>query len=544
MPSDAAQKNNYPAWLEQAIFYQLYPQSFYDSNADGIGDLQGIIQKLDYLAGLGFNAIWINPCFESPFQDAGYDVSNYYNVAPRYGTNEDMKQLFTEASKRGMHILLDLVPGHTSIEHPWFKASCQHERNTYSDWFIWTDSVWDWDLPGYRAVTAFGERNGSYITNFFYFQPALNYGFANPDPARPWQQPGDAPGPRQVREELRNIMRFWLDMGASGFRVDMAGSLVKGDHDQREIKRLWQEMRAWLDEKYPEAVLISEWSNPTVAIEAGFHMDFLLPFGTPGWGALLRKPQTQGPNRDRYGASFFDRSGRGNIREFLDNYLQHYLPTRGKGLIGFPTGNHDVNTRLSVGRDSSDLKLIYLMLFTMPGVPFVYYGDEIGMRTVEGLPSKEGGYDRTGIRTPMQWDRTANAGFSTAPANRLYLPVDPRPDRPTVAQQEADPDSLLNTVRQLAALRRAQLTLQASSGFEVIYAEPGRNPFVYLRSNGSERFLVAINPCDAAVSIELPIQLEANAFNTLYGPSGALAQKEQHWELNLPPVSGGVNQLI
>ena len=138
---------NIPEWLEKAVFYEIYPQTFYDSNGDGIGDLNGIRQKLDYLQSLGITAVWLNPCFESPFMDAGYDVSDYYKVAPRYGTNDDLRLLFAEARLSGIRILLDLVPGHTSIEHPWFKASCRPERNPYSDYYIWTDSVWAWNAP-------------------------------------------------------------------------------------------------------------------------------------------------------------------------------------------------------------------------------------------------------------------------------------------------------------------------------------------------------------------------------------------------------------
>jgi glycosidase len=539
--SEPLREEKYPKWLEKAIFYQIYPQSFYDSNADGIGDLPGIIQKLDYLADLGITALWINPCFESPFQDAGYDVSDYYKVAARYGNNEDLRCLFNEARRRGMRVLLDLVPGHTSIEHPWFKASCRHQPNEFSDWYIWTGSAWEWEVPGYRAISGLAERDASYLANFFYFQPALNYGFANPDPSKPWQQSPDASGPRQVRAELREVMRFWLEIGASGFRVDMAGSLVKGDLDQREIKRLWGEMRAWLDQDFPEAVLVSEWSNPTVAIEAGFHMDFLLPFGTPGWGALFRKPYTPGPARDPYGASFFDRSGRGNIREFLDNYLQHYNPTLGKGLIAFPTGNHDVNTRLSIGRNAEDTKLIYLMLMAMPGVPFIYYGDEIGMRTVPGLASVEGAYDRSGIRTPMQWDSTPGAGFSRARQEQFYLPLDPNPDRPNVASQQADPQSLLAAVRSLAHLRLEHPALQASAAFEPVYAEAGRCPFVFLRSGGGERILVAINPSERDVEVELPEALARNlSGEVLYGDGKIVENGSEKLKLRLSPVSGGI----
>jgi maltose alpha-D-glucosyltransferase/alpha-amylase len=544
LPPESSKKQTYPLWLEDAIFYQLYPQSFYDSNADGIGDLPGILQKLDYLQSLSVTALWINPCFDSPFQDAGYDVRDYYQVAPRYGTNEDMHALFAEARRRGMHILLDLVPGHTSIDHPWFKASSQPKPNAYSDWYIWTGSAWEWDVPGFRAVSGLADRDASYLTNFFYFQPALNYGFAAPDPSKPWQQSVDAPGPRQVRAEMRNVMRFWLEMGASGFRVDMAHSLVKNDPDFREMKPLWREIRGWLDRDFPEAVLVSEWSNPTVSIDAGFHMDFLLPFGTPGWGALFRKPYTPGSAHDPYGFSFFDRSGHGNIHEFLDNYLQHYTPTRGHGLIAFPTGNHDINPRLSIGRNADDLKLIYLMLLGMPGVPFIYYGDEIGMRTVQGLASKEGAYDRTGIRTPMQWDSTAGAGFSTVHPNQFYLPLDPDPARPNVASQDPHPESLLNHVRRLAALRRQHRALHASADFQPLYAEPGRCPFVFMRTSGTERIIVAVNPSAQPVDVVLEgLYFPTGTASTLYGTVDALSRLDIKWHMRLPPIAGGMYQI-
>ena len=166
----------FPQWLDNAVFYEIYPQSFKDSNADGIGDFQGIISKLDYIAELGCTAIWMNPCFESPFGDAGYDVSDYYKAAPRYGTNEDLKQLFDEVHKRNMHILLDLVPGHTSVAHPWFQESMKAEKNEYTDRYIWTDSIWK-EPTGYGSLRGISDRDGSCAVNFFSHQPALNYGF-------------------------------------------------------------------------------------------------------------------------------------------------------------------------------------------------------------------------------------------------------------------------------------------------------------------------------------------------------------------------------
>src|SRR4030066_458266 len=205
------QQKSKPAWVEDAIFYQIYPQSFYDSNGDGIGDLPGIIAKLDYIQSLGVNTCWLNPCFVSPFQDAGYDVADYYKVAERYGTNSDLKMLFEEASERHIRILLDLVPGHTSVQHPWFQESSKPHKNMYTDYYIWTDSAWTWDIKDYRVISGYSQRDACYLTNFFYFQPALNYGFANPDPNQPWQQAVDAPGPMKVRQELKKIIRYWLE---------------------------------------------------------------------------------------------------------------------------------------------------------------------------------------------------------------------------------------------------------------------------------------------------------------------------------------------
>ena len=532
----------FPAWLEDAIIYEIYPQSFYDSNSDGIGDIPGIIAKLDYLQSLGINVCWLNPCFESPFHDAGYDISDYCKVAPRYGTNIDLKHLIDEARIRGIRILLDLVPGHTSIEHPWFKAACKHERNEYSDYYIFTDSAWKWDVPGYRVVNGFSERDASYLTNFFYFQPALNYGFALPDPAQPWQQPVDAPGPQKVRQEIKNIMRFWLETGVSGFRVDMAMSLVKGDLGNRETIRLWQEIRTWLDKDFPDACLLSEWGVPSQSIQAGFHLDFCLPFGMPGYTSLLRKPDGPGPGTDPYGFSFFDPLGNGNIMEFLDDYIKHYRNIQGKGFMAFPTGNHDINPRLSKGRSVDDLELVFLFLLTMPGVPVIYYGDEIGMRTLEGLPSKEGGYNRTGSRTPMQWADTINSGFSAAMPEKLYLPVDPSFDRPTVAQQLDDPDSLLHRVQKIMAIRKTHSALQASGNFEVIFAQAGGYPLIFRRENNTEAFLIAINPSARPVETRLS-PIAASLPKTIYGIDGVFTKDNDHWKIKLPGISGGIYRI-
>ncbi|MFN2302199.1 MAG: alpha-amylase family glycosyl hydrolase, partial [Anaerolineales bacterium] len=329
-----------PDWLKDAVFYQIYPQSFYDSNNDGIGDIPGIIAKLDYIQSLGVSGVWLNPCFVSPFFDAGYDVADYYQVAPRYGSNEDLKALFIEAKRRGLHVLLDLVPGHTSIKHPWFQASQKHEKNQFTDFYIWTDSFWEVPQPDLQVVRGYAQRNAGFITNFFWSQPALNYGFAQTDPRYPWMQPVDAAGPQLVRQEIKNIMKFWLEMGASGFRVDMASSLVKRDPDKAETARFWRWIREWMEQTYPEAVLVSEWGNPCQAIPAGFHMDFLLGFNNPGWVSLFRK-RGVGIWRDPYCWSFFDESGHGDIKQFLDEYVYYLEEVADQGYIALITGNHD-----------------------------------------------------------------------------------------------------------------------------------------------------------------------------------------------------------
>ena len=215
---------NMPSWLNDAIFYEIYPQSFYDSNGDGIGDINGITQKLDYIKDLGFNALWLNPCFVSPFMDAGYDVADYYTVAPRYGTNDDLYNLFKQAHKRGIHVILDLVPGHTSDKCEWFKQSALPYSNEYSDRYVWTKSVWD-RPEGYSWVAGNADRDGSYMLNFFLSQPALNYGF-NKITHPEWQLSYTDKRAQATFDEMLNVMRFWLDKGCDGFRVDMADSLV------------------------------------------------------------------------------------------------------------------------------------------------------------------------------------------------------------------------------------------------------------------------------------------------------------------------------
>ena len=471
-------------WLRKAVFYEIYPQSYYDTNGDGIGDFEGIIQKLDYIKSIGANALWINPCFDSPFSDAGYDVRDYKKAAARYGTNEDLCRLFEESHKRDIKVLLDLVPGHTSEEHEWFKASGKAEHNEYSGRYIWTDG-WITGIQGHPYIGGECDRNGTYMLNFFKCQPALNYGFLKP--SQSWQKPMDDPDCLATREAIKDIIRFWLSKGCDGFRVDMAFSLVKDDDDIKSgTCEVWRDIFASVRKEFPEAAFIAEWGDPKLSVSsAGFDMDFLLNERGNGYNFLMRDYQTKGGDN-----SYFLRKGRDDITVFLSEYIPQYMRTKGKGYISLITCNHDT-TRPAYNLSVEELKVAYAMILTFPGVPFIYYGDEIGMRFLD-VPTKEGGYTRTGSRTPMQWDDSENRGFSTASADKLYLPVDDSADAPTVMKQENDVSSLLNTVRAILRLRHGTNDFDSDSDFAVLLGEAGK-PFVYRRGSA----VCIVNPSDA-----------------------------------------------
>ncbi len=482
-------------WLNTAVFYEIYPQSFQDSNGDGIGDFQGIIRRLDYIQELGCNAIWMNPCFDSPFYDAGYDVRNFYEAAPRYGTNEDLRQLFEEVHKRGMHILLDLVAGHTSIDHPWFKASGLDEQNDYTDRYIW--KMPEPDEPKFTHISHFisgiAERPGKVACNCFSTQPALNYGFG--EVTAPWQFAADSPQAQSGIDLLKDIMSFWLKMGCDGFRVDMAHSLVKNDPDNVYITKLWRQIRSYLDDQFPEAVLVSEWGEPSVALNAGFHMDFLLHFGESHYMDLFREKP------------YFSAKGDGDFSLFAETYMKLQKSIEGTdGLICIPSGNHDM-IRMAKTLTEEEMKLAFAFLLTMPGCPFIYYGDEIALPYKEGLKSKEGGYERTGSRTPMQWNDGVNAGFSAASKERLYLPQQDG-EQTTVEKQMNHEDSLWHSIRKLIQLRQAHPALLARGAFSFVQYNEGAKPVVYERRAEQETITIVLNPSAKEHQLDLHISGE------------------------------------
>jgi maltose alpha-D-glucosyltransferase/alpha-amylase len=529
--------------LADTVLYQIYPQSFADGDGDGVGDLRGILGRLDYLSELGVSALWLSPIFTSPFFDAGYDVSDFLSVAPRYGTEQDLVDLVRAAGQRGIRILLDLVAGHTSDQHPWFHESANAGGD--ADRYIWADTADDHSVssaaaapadrsvgsaadryiwadtaepPGPTWVKSPGTRPGFFLPNFYAVQPALNFGYARMDPAEPWRQPVTAPGPRANRAALREIMAYWFDRGVAGFRVDMASSLVKDDPGRSATAELWRETRGWMDQAYPDRVLLTEWGDPKTSVPAGIHADFFLHFV----GRALRSlwGNAQGSHSPSWGTDpcYFAPEGEGSLGEFVAAWREADAAIDGGGSIALPTANHDFS-RLTCGtRTRAMVAPAFAFLLTWPTLPVIYYGDEIGMRYLPGLPDKEGSQlgteARQGSRTPMQWDDgdggaesvgeigsqgrgAGNAGFSTASPDRLYLPLDPAPDRPTVSAQRADPDSLLRQVQDLIRLRKAHPELGAGGTVRVLSEG---YPAVYVRG---EKFVVLLNPSAEPAEFDL-----------------------------------------
>jgi glycosidase len=429
-------------------------------------------------------------------------------IAPRYGTNEDMAVFVEEAKRRGIRVLLDLVAGHTSVDHPWFHRSANDPDD---DRYVWSDRP----APGF--VPSPGARPGYYMKNFFDTQPALNFGYARLDPDEPWRQPVDAAGPMANRQALYEVMAFWLDRGVAGFRVDMPYSLVKDDQDLSTTARLWADLHHRLDEHHPHAVLLPENDprvSPATAVQAGFDADFFLVieqahsllFNNGGAGTLATLPE----HRD----CFFDASASdptATLGAFLQRWDAHQHGAGGERLVIIPSADHDFSRLATAPRTGEQLGAAFAFLLTWGSIPSMYYGDEIGMRYLTGMPDREGsiwspGFNRAGCRTPMQWDdRLPNAGFSTAAADRLYLPQDPQGDRPTVAGQRDDPDSTLSCVRRLLRLRTTEPELRTGAGTEVLFAG---YPLVYRRG---DRHLVVVNPAGAARSVEVPALAVASA---------------------------------
>lgn len=452
-------------WYRKAIFYELYVRAFCDGNNDGHGDLRGAAMKLDYLQHLGVDCIWLLPLYPSPLKDDGYDISDYYNIHEQYGTLEDLKFLIDESHRRGIRVILDLVLNHTSDQHPWFQSARADRNSPYRDYYVWSDtddkfqdariifldtekSNWTWD-----------EQAGQYFWHRFYSsQPDLNY---------------DNP---RVQEEMKNVMRFWLDLGVDGFRSDAVPYLFEREgtncENLPETHVYLKQVRRFIDENYPGRILLCEanqWPEdvfPYFGDNDEFQMGFHFPI-MPRMYMSVRKAdrmplewimaRTPLLNKANQWCIFLRNHDELTLEmvtpEERDWMWQEFAPEPRMRL------NLGIRRRLAplLDNDRRRIELMNSMLFTMPGTPIIYYGDEIGMGDNIWL------HDRNGVRTPMQWSAGHNAGFSEAPAEHLYAPVVSEPPyspaEVNVERQIDDPDSLLNFTRKLISISKQHLAL-------------------------------------------------------------------------------------
>lgn len=465
--------------FKDLMFYEIYPTSFMDSNNDGIGDLKGIESKLTYVKDLGFNAIWLNPIFKSPFYDGGYDVADFFDVDPKFGTLDDFKSLIKKAHELGIKIILDLVAGHASIQNPDFIKSGEQERNDKSDLFVWNNSVWEFD-PRFRFISGMFQRNAAFMVNFFAIQPAFNFGFYTVD--KDWQMSYTDKRTYQARDYMINVMRHWLSLGADGFRVDMADSLVKNDPDKKGTIEVWKYMFSIIRKEFPNAYFVSEWSNPYLSFEAGFDGDFVLDAWDHFYHRMVRS------NENTRGVSAFNGN---NDMEFIIHDMKWRFSEAKKhnAYLAMISGNHD-SPRLANSVDDDKAKMYYLFQFTMPGTPFVYYGDELMMKTSD-IPSKDGGFQRTGTRTPMIWnDELPYHGFSKT-KGEIYLPFY---DENKVSAEDAikDKNSVYNFLKKLTQIRNQYTELQS---LDVDISEKDR-VITLDRGNGLKVIMnLTSNPC-------------------------------------------------
>jgi alpha-glucosidase len=480
-----------PDWWKHAVFYELYPRSFADSNNDGIGDLKGITTHLDYLKDLGIDAIWITPCFPSPQVDFGYDVSDYENIDPMYGTLADFDHLMAEAKKRNIRILLDFVPNHTSDQHKWFIDSRSSRTAEHRDWYIWRDGKGP-NLPPNNWTSTFGgsawtldPKTNQYYYHYFYAQqPDLN-----------WRNPA-------VKEAMFNATRFWYKRGVAGFRLDAVDSLFEdpalkdnpvlsgkdnfgmpltreiNNKKLPEVHDVLRGLRTVADEY--NAVLIGEtWTQNLDELKAYY-----------GEGNELQMPM------DLMLTQFKKLSA--------SEFREHITGIEGTG--GWPTfviTNHDIvrsYTRWADGVHNDEIaKMMAAMYLTLRGSPIMYYGEEIGMENNDpkrkedvqdpigrrGWPLEKG---RDGERTPMQWNDKKNAGFTEA---KPWVPVSPSYKVRNVAAESKDPNSILSFYRQLIAMRRTEPALLEGEYIALNTDDP--NVYTYMRRYKDEAILVVLN---------------------------------------------------
>ncbi len=498
------------SWYKEAIIYQIHVRTFFDSNGDGIGDFQGLAQKLDYVQELGVSAIWLMPFFPSPLRDDGYDIADYRSVHPNYGTLEDFKTFLARAHDLGIRVIIEMVANHTSDQHPWFMESRSSQDNPKRDWYVWSDT--DTRYRGTRIIFLDTEMSNwawdpisksYYWHRFFSHQPDLNY---------------DNPA---VREEIWNVMTFWLELGVDGFRLDAVPYLIEREgtncENLPETHAIIRELRKKIDEQFPGAMLLAEanqWPadlRPYFGDGDEFHMAFhfpLMPRMFMGLRLEDRKPITEIMQQTpEIPAScqwcLFLRNHDELTLEMVTDIERDYM---------YDIFASDKAMRINLGirrrlaplldNDRRRIELMNGMLLSLPGTPIIYYGDEIGMGDNIYLG------DRNGVRTPMQWSGGWNGGFSVADPERLYSPPILNPvygyQAVNVLSQKRTEHSLLSWMKHIMGIRRSSPVF-GSGSIEFLYPANHR-VLAYIRQLGKETVLVVNNLSSAAQAVELDLR--------------------------------------
>ncbi|MCF7948575.1 MAG: alpha-glucosidase [Spirochaetia bacterium] len=540
-------------WWKETTVYQVYPRSFKDSRGDGIGDLEGIISRLDYLQELGIETIWLSPFYTSPQQDLGYDISNYCDVSPEYGSLEVFDRLLFEVHQRKMKLVLDMVLNHTSIQHPWFRESASGRENPKRNWYVWRDgrkpegkappNNWR-SMVGGSGWHYHRETRQWYWASFLSFQPDLNY--RNPE----------------VKQEMFKVLRFWLDRGVDGFRLDIIGAVYEDPFfrdnpftwkllpDEENTGFLFRSHR--MTQNHPDnfkfarelRVVVDEYSSPNNPSQERVLIGET--FGSPD--VLRRYCGQEQPDAlhlvflfKTMATPFSATAFRNLVEEFEKVFPAPFIPT-------YVYSNHDRFRRISVlGEDIRKAKLNSLFQFTVRGVPFIYYGEEIGMRqgrikpkdtrdavarhigTVPAAKLKllnrltNGAIQRDGCRTPMQWDSSVQAGF-TKPTVEPWLPVNDNSKKVNAAEQKGRGDALYTCYQQLLELRRRYPALHRGSLKLLSKSLLPKTVLGYIRSTPEgEPLLVLLNFSNKIQRFSLPLSA---ILSTLSPTSGSNSEAE------------------
>ena len=511
-------------WWQKGIIYQIYPRSFQDSNGDGVGDLPGIIQRLDYLQELGINAVWLSPIFPSPMADFGYDVSDYVGIHPLFGTMEDFDRLLSEVHQRGMKLLLDLVPNHSSDQHPWFLESRSSRDNPKRDWYIWQDAKPDGSVPN-NWLSVFGGNAWEWDehTKQYYY-----HAFLKEQPDLNWRNP-------ELQEAMFNAMRFWLDKGIDGFRVDVMWYMIKDlqlrdnpinpgyredrptseqlidvySTDQPEVHDIVKKMRQVMDE-YEERVMIGEIYLPN---------DKLMTY----YGTAEQKESHLPFNFLLLSLPWDARKIAAAVQDYEDALPEDGWPN-------WVLGNHD-RSRVATRLGLQQAKAAAMLLLTLRGIPTLYYGDEIGMQDVmipfdeiqdpQGLNMPDKNLSRDPVRTPMQWTSELNAGFTDG---KPWLRLDASYPANNVQVQNEDPSSMLSFYKRLIAFRQTEASLMVGV-YKSIYADD--QLMAYTReSGGNGKFLIVLNLSEQITEFKLPNDTLKGAIvlSTNFNLEGTLVQ--------------------